>query len=134
MKKNAPRDGGLRRIFRDHLPDLFWVPIETWAVSGAGVPDSWYAAGDGVSGWIEYKRAPNRVTPEQAAFLSRCARMGVRARVAVLHPGRDGDELRLYDGGDAPELARGGYADPLVACRGTPARWDWALIRAALVA
>ena len=63
-------------MFHDKILGVMWVPIETWMVAGGGVPDSWFAAPGGVSGWVEYKKYPNRPTPEQAAFLSRAVRLG----------------------------------------------------------
>lgn len=125
------RDGGLRAIFKKHLPDLMWVPIETWMISGPGVPDSWYLARGGAGGWVEYKKHPKRVTPEQSAFLSRVVRYGGRAFVAI----RIGDdELRLWGGQSAPALARGGIngATPLDSWQGGEAGWNWEEMRAHL--
>src|SRR4051812_22700174 len=68
----AEADGGLRRIFREHLPSYHWTPVET-AMTGAGVPDCncCYA---GVEFWIEYKFSHAWsvvLRPEQIGWLLR---------------------------------------------------------------
>lgn len=123
-----PRDGDLRTILRQHLRDLMWVSVET-GMTESGVPDLHYAAPGGTSGWIECKRSPVKMRPEQVAWLSRYARLGGRCFVAVRH----NDLLVIYRGQNAP-LLRG--RDPPAASTGRweggPARWDWATVRAIL--
>lgn len=126
----ADRDGGLRPLFHKNLrKGVMWVAVETWAVTGGGVPDSWYVAQGGASGWVEFKVATPRirVRPEQAAFLARVCRMGGRAFVAVRAQYGALDELRLYRGSDAPALAQKGInaVDPVISTPGGPRRWDW---------
>ena len=128
----SKRDGNLRTEFKKNLKDFMWIPVETWATSGPGVPDSWYIAPTGISGWIEYKRPPHKVTIEQGATLSRMVRMGGRAFVALR---LEETELRIYHGNVAPQMAQLTYsklreAVPyLGAWTGLPARWDWGQIR-----
>ena len=133
---SSKRDGGLRSIFKSHLPDWFWVPVETWAVSGAGVPDSWYQARGGASGWVEHKRETYALQAAQSGFIDRVTRYGGRAWVAVVST--DGDELKMFRGSDAQMLARIGVRGyktvaPAGAWRGGPRRWDWGAVRALLV-
>ncbi len=78
-------DGGLRRIFRDKFPEWQWTSIETGAVS-PGTPDAEYCAPNGVSGWIEYKKADHwKVTfqPLQIPWIHKRARLGGKVFIAV---------------------------------------------------
>ena len=129
---SSQRDGGLRGLFKRHLPDLMWVPVETWMVTGPGVPDSWYVARGGASGWVEHKQEKRAVTAEQSAFVDQVTRYGGRACVAVRFS--EGDELRMYRGSDAQELARLGVRGYVVVAPwghwvGGPRRWDWVEVR-----
>ena len=133
----SERDGGLRGIFKTRVPEIMWVPIETWAVSGAGVPDSWYISPCGAQGWVEYKREDRKLDPAQSGFVDRVTRYGGRAIVAVVT--KDGDELRIFHGSDAQKLARlgpMGYKTVAPAGRwvGGPKRWNWGDIRRLLTA
>ena len=129
-------DGGLRQIFRTHLPDAFWQSIETGS-TGRGIPDSHYIFPGGVSGWIEYKATKANavaVRPEQIAWLERYRRNGGRAFVAV----RTRSGCSLFDGLAARSLAQGGCkAVPSALLiglwAGGPSGWDWAHIRTRLV-
>ena len=130
------RDGGGRGLFKKHLPGIMWVPIETWMVTGAGVPDSWYIARGSASGWVEHKREDRAVTAEQSGFIDRVVRYGGRAFVAVWS--MDGDVLRIYRGANAQELARLGVRGyRIVAPAGTwtggPRRWDWGAVQGLLI-
>ena len=130
-------DGGLRKLFHAHLPQIHFTSIETGS-TGRGIPDDNYCD-DGHEGWIEYKTTENYTVglrPEQVGWLLRRTRAGGRTFVAVRrrHGGgrRRGarvDELWLYNGAGARVLAELG----MKACRGAalgiwesgPARWDW---------
>lgn len=125
------RDGGLRPLFHKNMKDLMWAAVETWAVT-TGVPDSWYLSPEGAGGWVEFKAAPNRPTPEQTAFLSRVWRYQGQSWVAVRFTARGRDSLALWRGCDAAALARGGYdcgVPPLARWEGGPRRWDWGEVR-----
>jgi hypothetical protein len=127
----SKRDGDLRSIFKRNLKDFMWLAIES-GMTGPGIPDSWYIAPTGVPGWIEHKKPPHKVTIEQGAILSRMVRMGGRAFVALR---LEEEELRLYHGSVAPQLAQLTYqriregVPYLGAWTGVPARWDWVRIR-----
>jgi hypothetical protein len=125
------RDGGLRKKFKNNLDDLYWVPVETWAVSGPGIYDSWYQAPNGASGWAEYKKHDYRVSIEQGVFGNRVRRMGGRAYVAIVVGSGRTAQLRVYDGLVAPDLAKGGTyaAEPVYVGEGGSARWDWGAIK-----
>lgn len=136
-------DGGLRPLFREHLPQFDWTSVETGATAG-GVPDSSFCCG-GCEGWIEFKwtggwTVPLR--PVQVGWISRRVRHGGRVFVGVRQlaspgPRRDRrDRLWLLAGSAARELKVLGIADHsrlpegavLGWWDGGPARWDWAAV------
>lgn len=124
------RDGGLRPTIHKHLKvGMMWVSIETWSVS-AGVPDSWYLADGGTSGWVESKRAPVKFRPGQIGWLVRCARMGGRCFVAVRDQ-RRGDDLVLFNGADSGRIDEVGsdHFPPVGRWPGGQAKWDWDEVR-----
>lgn len=139
-------DDGLRPLFRKHIPQFFWTSIETGG-TGRGIPDSHYLVTGGAAGWIEFKATDGHavtLTEFQVGWLTRYARMGGRAHVAVRrrHGGgpRRGppvDELHVLPGGLALQARQGGLRDPAVLAaaatwRGGPARWDWDAVAALL--
>jgi hypothetical protein len=128
----SARDGNLRSVFKSHIKSALWVPIESWAVSGPGIPDSHYLFKGGASGWVEFKtvkkgdRVPT-LKKEQAAWLGRYARLGGRCFLAT----RVGDdELVLHSGIDATLVRQSGLreARPLGRFSGGPRGWNWAHI------
>lgn len=137
-------DGGLRTLFRQKFPEFMWQSIEVGTV-GRGVPDSFYLAEGGLSGWVEYKQTETHAAglrPEQVAWLSRCGRLGGRARVAVRrrHAGgpRRGepvDELWIFGAEAVVRLASEGLLgpEPLLVCRGGVRKWAWDEVRAVLL-
>lgn len=150
-------DGGLRPLFRQHLPTVDWQTIETGLVEG-GVPDSdgchpravpCPACGArGVEFWIEYKQTHAyavKVKTEQVGWALRRLRAGGRAFFAVrrwtdVGPRRGPavDELWLISGWAARELRATGLVglppDAILGrWGGGPARWDWPAVLAALV-
>src|SRR6266550_8267427 len=77
-------DGGLRALFRQHLPQFDWCSIES-PITGAGIPDSNFCC-KGVEGFIEFKQTKGwavTLTPEQCGWISRRHRCGGRVLVAV---------------------------------------------------
>lgn len=134
-------DGGLRPLFKKHLPpgsDL--QPVETWS-TGQGVPDLNYCIA-GAEGWVELKgTATNKViiTPQQVAWAERRLRAGGRVFLTVRkqHAGgpRRGavvDELWLFPGNLTRAVAQHGLnherAPPLYRGAGGPGSWDWQAI------
>lgn len=118
-------DGGLRPLFRKHLPHGFWVSIESGSTA-AGIPDSYFCFSYRACGWIEFKSVRAnavRISPLQVVWHEQHARVGGRSFVAVR---RDG-ELILYSGGDARRLLTGGVrgARPMGRWGGGPAHWRW---------
>lgn len=136
-------DGGLRKEFRDRLPQFDWNTIETGAVAG-GVPDSNYCCG-GVEGWIEFKRTPGwtvPLRPAQVGWILRRVRHGGRVLVGlrqVCSPGprvEKRDRLWLLAGASARQLKECGVVDWSALPPGTvlgwwdggPAAWDWGAV------
>jgi hypothetical protein len=133
-------DGGLRVIFRRHLPEFFWTSIETGG-TGRGIPDSHYIA-NGVAGWVEYKQTDGwtvGLSEFQAAWLHRYARHGGRAWIAVrrVHGGgpRLGDsvdQLWLIPGAwalvaraEGLRSSHSGLVQAGAHWGGGPAKWSW---------
>lgn len=128
-------DGGLSKIFREHLLRFHWQRIES-GLTGGGIPDTNYCV-NGIEGWIEWKKTnSNKVTmrPDQVGWHLRRYRAGGRTFIAVRlqHSGgpRRGvpvDSLYLYAGRDARLLAMDGLrSKPLGSwSRGA---WDWSEI------
>jgi hypothetical protein len=121
-------DGGLRPLFRKKLTGFFWVPVET-PMSGGGVPDHHWAC-DGIVGWNEYKKARGwrvKFRIEQPAWHEAYGRHGGRSFVIVRRTVPGADDLYVFRGRDAREIADNGLTDvvPLLLTRGGPARWDW---------
>jgi hypothetical protein len=128
-------DGQLRQIFRKHLPEAHWQPIETWS-TGQGVPDVEYCFPGGACGWIENKATQGwkvDVRPHQVAWIERRVRSGGRVFVAVR---RKSAELYLIRGADVRRLSEEGLMgiDPILGCEGGPARWSWGKVREILTA
>jgi hypothetical protein len=104
------QDGGLRVLFREHLPRAQWSSIETGATAG-GVPDSEFCfqhktRKNRSQGWIEYKFIrQGRTIPfrkAQFAWLDRRPRYGGRCFVALrrkteLSDKRGNDTLYLWE-------------------------------------
>lgn len=146
----AGPDGGLRRLFCEHLRSgMHWQPVETGLIS-MGVPDANFC-GSGVEGWVECKQTEGysvTLSPEQVSWIFRRHRNGGRVFVAVRrwHTGgpRKGppvDELWLLRGQYAPDLKTLGLrwaeqnASGVLLGRwpGGPARWAWNEVRSMLL-
>lgn len=141
-------DGGLRPLFRAHLPQFDWTSIESGA-TGGGIPDSNFCS-RGIEGWIEYKQTPGytvTLQPEQIGWIARRVRHGGRVWVAVRRraaagPRRGGpcDELHLFKGKHVKVARstglRGAWAADAVHVwhNGPTAGWDWQAVAALLVA
>lgn len=127
-------DGGLRAMFRTHLPG-HWQSVET-AATGQGVPDSNYCIG-GVEGWVEFKQTHGwkpRFKPTQPGWISQRVRAGGRVWVAVrrwrseaeVHA--DVDELWMVPGGLTVKLVHDGLQAvryQSVVFSGPTRRWNW---------
>ncbi len=137
-------DGGLRQLFRKHIPHAHWQAIETGG-TGLGIPDMNYCL-EGCDGWIEAKSAEawalkHPLSPEQCGWLERRLRAGGRAMLAVrksydggVRRGPAGDELFIFNDQAAFRViastnsirdAKAIYHDV-----GGPARWNWDAVRA----
>ena len=138
-------DGGLRKLFRANIPDVFWTSIES-GQTGGGISDSNFLC-EGVEGWVEYKQTDGwavTLKPEQVGWILRRVRCGGRALIAVRRWTDGGprspacDELWLVPGRLAAEAKTGGLRHPVVTgealrWRGGPSRWDWETVRAAVL-
>ena len=132
-------DGGLRKLFRQHLPQVDWQSVET-AMTGEGVPDANYCV-EGREGWVEMKATKAwavRVRPAQVGWIERRLRHGGRVFVAVRrqHASRS-DELWFFQGGAIRQLKDGGLraVDPVHDVGhwgGGPTAWDWAAVLGAM--
>lgn len=130
-------DGGLRKLFQEHLPIVHWQSIET-GMTGRGIPDT-NGCVDGVEFWIEYKQTSGytvTLRPEQIAWLLRRERAGGHTFVAVRRKCSAGprraaaDELWLIPGAMAREARDGGlrpleYDESVLVHHGGPAAWNW---------
>ncbi len=144
-------DGGLRSLFRQHLPQFDWQSIES-GLTGAGIPDSNYCR-EGREGWIEYKRTTGwtvPLEPEQVGWIARRARYGGRVLVAVRQLAPAGprtaarDSLWVVGAAHVKEAKADGlralWAPPALAggtlqvWHGGPVAWNWRAIAARLVA
>jgi hypothetical protein len=139
-------DGGLRSLFREHLPRFHITAIETGS-TGRGIPDLEYCF-EGKTGWVELKATSGYAVdlrPEQVAWLLRRARAGGRGFLAVRcqapagpRRGPAADQLWLIKAERAAELKAGGLYEVGSAhatlWHGGPARWDWAEVARLLTA
>ncbi len=79
-------DGGLRKLFKEKLPEFHWQAIETGG-TGRGIPDSNFC-GLGVEGWIEFKKTDGwtitSFKPEQVAWILKRTAAGGRVFVGVV--------------------------------------------------
>jgi hypothetical protein len=133
-------DGGLRPLFKEHLPHFDWQSIETGG-TGKGVPDSNFCH-LGAEGWIEFKQTEAyavTLKPEQVGWHDRRARHGGYTFIAVRrwHDGgpRKGvavDELWLLSGAAAAVAKSQGLRREaryiLGIWEGGPSRWGWETI------
>jgi hypothetical protein len=130
-------DGGLRSLFRKHLPKVFFTTIES-RLTQAGIPDLHGIADGGPAFWIENKATKGyavRVRPLQSAWLRRYAGKGGYCALAVRRRSSRGeDELWLVAGSAAHRLATGGLQGLgrglLGRWAGGPAGWPWLTVLA----
>lgn len=135
-------DGGLRKLFRLHLPEAHWTSIETGG-TGLGIPDSEYCFPGGRQGWVEFKQTSAiavRVAPEQVAWAERRVRVGGRVALAVRCKTPASarrtvrDALFLYGGAQARAVLLNGLRTPPMGLwEGGPARWNWREIKDILI-
>jgi hypothetical protein len=116
-------DGGLRRLFRKHLPFVQWTTIES-RLTQSGIPDI-HGCYDGVDFWVEMKVARGwkvRMRPFQIGWLHRRAKAGGLCWIAV----RKGKALHLIAGAKAGALAQTDLLEcPGVMWDGGPRNWKW---------
>ena len=147
MPFNRPSDGGLKSLFKDHLPEIFWQPIE--ASSATGLPDMHYCFKHPeyiyCSGWIEFKLAKtNRLqhppTPQQIAWAEQYWRQSGRVWCIVRKKNETRknkcDELHFFHGEGMRYLSGtfGGIENvPKLYQKGKwsggPSKWDWKAIK-----
>ena len=125
------KEGDLRRIFRERLPEAQWTSIES-PLTGSGIPDAEYCFPGGISGWIEFKKTHvwniGHLKPLQIAWIERRKRLGGRVFVAVR---RNDDELWLIDGAVVRGVVERGLAigEGIKSWGGGPSRWDWVEVK-----
>lgn len=125
-------DGGLRGIFREHLPQIMWTSIETGG-TGRGIADSNFLTKDGIEGWIEFKKTEAfavTMRPEQVGWIERRIRYGGRTWIGIRQIRKDGDHLHLVPGFAVRTLATEGLRSGAVSVyspswNGGPANWPW---------
>jgi len=126
-------DGGLRQLFRKHLPEFHWQAIESF-VTGAGIPDA-NGCLDGIEVWIENKFAKGRrrvdISPAQVGWIEQRLRHGGRVFIAVRHVTSKLDTLYLLQGNTARELIAGEVPEAVAigTWHGGPVRWDWDAVK-----
>lgn len=125
-------DGGLRSLFRRHLPLVDFVSVEMHR-GGRGVPDVNYCVA-GCEGWIEMKRISGwraRVSPEQVGWAERRIRAGGRVLVAI----RRRDEMAMFSGLQLRVLRKHDVRDvhPVGEWSGGPSGWNWEEILAIMM-
>lgn len=124
-------DGGLRKIFRTHLPAVAWSTIETGTVE-PGVPDLNGCHG-GIEFWVECKATTGwavEVKKSQVAWhLLRASKWG-RTFFAVRQLGAGRDDFHLIEGRHAIPFFDAGLREvpTLFHCAGGPAKWEWGRI------
>jgi hypothetical protein len=121
-------DGGLRKLFRSHLPRADFVGVET--TTTRGLPDVNYCL-DGVEGWIEMKLVRGlrvAIRPEQVGWIERRLARGGRAFLAARWKRAGVDRLVVVAGSACRLLRTERITEvPLLGCwEGGPSRWDWA--------
>ena len=139
-------DGGLRKIFSDHLKAGHWQTLETWS-TGKGVPDSNVCFWPGIEVWIEFKATSTfrlDISPEQVSWAERRMRAGGRVFLAARRQTTAGpkkgpavDELWLFTG----VATRWLIAHPMTrdtagflgAWAGGPKGWDWGAVQVNLL-
>lgn len=126
-------DGGLRQIFRKHLPHFDWQAIET-GLTGRGIPDANYCH-KGTEGWIEYKQTATNavgIRPEQVGWIERRIRQGGRIFIAIRHipKSQSVDDLYLFSGERVRELKDIGLkcSKPLLKASKGPKHWPWDIV------
>jgi hypothetical protein len=125
-------DGGLRVIFRDHLPEFHWQSVETGG-TGQGVPDANYCA-DGCEGWVEYKWTDGwacTLKPEQIGWHDRRARAGGITWIAVRRRTAGGPRTAAAIQAKEQGL-RGPGGLTWHVWTGGPSAWPWGVIGALL--
>jgi hypothetical protein len=129
------RDGGLRGLFRQYLPEFHWTTIETGSVEG-GVPDM-NGCFNGIELWCEMKLATGyavEIRPQQVGWMLRRVRCGGRVFIAVRQRRKREDNLFLFSGAQVEELkAHGVRASSLGLWHVGPARWAWPEVKTALL-
>lgn len=127
------KDGDLRSLFRQRLPQFQWTSVET-AGTASGVPDSEYCAQNGTQGWVEFKHTNIyyvNISPFQVAWLMRRCRYGGNAWIAVRRTPQSKrdwgvDELWLMRGDQAEELLKKGLEGIYADCwEGGPSKWNY---------
>jgi hypothetical protein len=134
-------DGGLRKLFQEHLKTPHWQAIETGG-TGRGIPDL-NGCLAGAEFWIELKCTHgwvvSTVQSEQVGWVERRERAGGRVFAAVRQMGRDRDVLWLLRPGALRALKDKTRLDELPGAllvgrwEGGPAHWDWNEVGRSLV-
>ncbi len=155
-------DGGLRKLFRDNLPQFDWCSIES-GTTGGGIPDSNYCTrvggryaltgirDYGVEGWIEHKQTTGHAVtmrPEQIGWILRRVRHGGRVWIAVRQQAPQGprrearDVLWLIPGAYAKEAKMHGLGGKWHeekngphtwhTWHNGPSAWDWLAVATVL--
>lgn len=130
------RDGNLRLLLREYLPEGDWVSVETGATAG-GVPDSNYCFPGGKEGWVEAKVTSGwKVTlrPSQVGWLDRRSRRGGRCFVFARRISGSADELHVIPGRDAVRFSQEAKCSLLgyptfFRTIGGARHWDWKRLR-----
>ena len=138
-------DGGLRALYRKHLPGWQWTSSES-GLTSPGVPDSEFCTPSGVTGWIENKTTTGwavKLRELQVGWIDRRARLGGRVFVAVrrISPGgprsSPADELWIIPGHAVKDLCDGRLnkmrANQVTTIQyAGPEAWNWDTVKGCL--
>jgi hypothetical protein len=131
-------DGGLRTLFRKHLPHEWDMQAIETGGTGRGIPDLNMCHPDHGEVWVEFKQTSAHAThirPEQVAWAERRARFGGRVFLVVrrVHSLTKADQIYIYSAADFRHVAISGtHHPPIYMSEGGPSRWSWTKISAIL--
>lgn len=127
------KDGGLRKLIKDHIPEAHWTNVETSAIT-SGAPDL-EGCLNATQIWVECKRTNGwtvEIRPAQRGWIMARTAHGGRVWIAVRQLGKDRDNLWIVPGRHVRTLGDCGLRgfDPIVFHdSGGPRNWSWEILK-----